>query len=484
MHRFLLLMLLVAVPSVSAPASAVSVQRLVSGLNQPMFVTAPAGDSRLFIVERGGKIRIFENGALRSTPFLDISGRVLARNEGGLLGLAFPSDYATTKAFYVYYTTPGTTTSMTSHISRFRASSTDPNVATGEEKILLALSQPWENHNGGTVAFGGDGMLYMGFGDGGDGGDPREYAQKPDTLLGKMIRIDVRHSSFTENYRIPSDNPFVGNGAYKSEIWSLGWRNPFRFSFDRQTGDMYVGDVGQNAREEVDVESASDPGGRNYGWDVKEGTRCYEEPDGVDPSEPPCNSTSFTDPVHEYDHGAGCSITGGHVYRGSQTSIRGHYFFADYCSSKIWSFVWNGGSGISGSVADRTAEFTPPSGQGSIGNPVAFGEDGFGELHIVDPGGEIFRVVPASAPACGNGRSDPGEQCDDGNATSGDGCDANCRLTGCGNGLVTSGEQCDDGNQTSGDGCDSNCKRTACGNGIVTSGEQCDDGNQTSGDGC
>lgn len=386
----------------ASAADAVSVERIASGLALPIYVAAPAADPRLFIVERAGRIRILDNGALRPAPFLDISARVSTAGEGGLLGLAFAPDFATSRAFYVYYTTGSP---MTSRISRFRASTTDPNLAATEEKIVLAVPQPaTTNHKGGTVAFGSDGMLYMGFGDGGGGGDPSEYAQNLGTLLGKMIRIDVSFSAFSDNYRIPSDNPFVGTGGALPEIWARGLRNPFRFGFDRQTGDLYIADVGENDLEEVNVESASAPGGRNYGWDVMEGTSCFEAPD---PDEPACNAGSLTLPVHQYSHSLGCSITGGTVYRGSQASLRGHYLFADFCSSTIWSFVWNGAGGIVGSVVNRTAEFTPPTSQGTITSIVGFGESGSGELHIVDGNGEIFRVVPAVE--CGNGVDDDGD---------------------------------------------------------------------------
>jgi|GEM_PF-1588339 len=479
--RLLLAALTAAVVASPHPAAAVSLERVIaSGLDAPIFVAAPAGDPRLFVVERGGRIQIFENGVFRAT-FLDLGGSVSTAGEGGLLGLAFPPDYASSRAFYVYYTAPGSGTPLTSRISRFRASSADPNAAAPEEKILLSLAQPYDNHNGGTVAFGPDGMLYMAFGDGGYAGDPLDAGQRGDTLLGKMIRIDVSFSSFEDDYRIPADNPFVGPDGILDEIWALGLRNPYRFSFDRLTGDLYIADVGQTAREEVDVEPATSAGGRNYGWDVMEGTLCYDDPDGDDAGEPPCAAPGLTGPIHEYGHTVGCSITGGYVYRGSQSAYRGHYFFADYCSSGIYSLQWNGAGGVLGEVVDRTAELAPSAGE--VSNPVGFGEDGAGELYVVDPYGEIFRIPPAAG-RCGDGRREGSELCDDGNTTSGDGCDANCRPTGCGNGIATSGEQCDDGNATSGDGCDANCTQTRCGNGVRAGSEQCDDGNQSSGDGC
>jgi glucose/arabinose dehydrogenase len=384
-HAALPLLLLTAL----APAlrsEAIPVQRVASGLSAPMFVAAPAGDDRLFIVERAGTIRILQDGQVLGDPFLDIRDRVDAQGEGGLLGLAFPPDYASSRAFYVYYTADGSP--LTSRISRFRASAANPNAADpGQEKVLLSQPQPFDNHNGGTVAFGPDGMLYMGFGDGGDGGDPGERAQNPGTLLGKMIRIDVSFSSFSDGYAIPDDNPFAGPDGVLDEIWAFGLRNPFRFGFDRATGDLYIGDVGQNAIEEIDVEPASSSGGLNYGWDVMEGTSCFEDPD---PGEPACHAPSLTLPIHEYDHGVGNAVTGGVVYRGSEPSLQGLYVFGDYGASEIWTLQWDGGDGIVGDVANRTSELVPDA--GSISNPVAFGEDGDGELYVVDPGGEVFRV--------------------------------------------------------------------------------------------
>ena len=426
----------------AAPAGAVSVERVVAGLSAPVYVAAPAGDPRLFVVERAGRIRIVDNGVLRAVAFLDIASRVNTSGEGGLLGLAFAPDYATSRAFYVYYTTG---TPMTSRISRFRASASDPNAASPEETVVLAVPQPsTTNHKGGTVAFGPDGMLYMGFGDGGGGGDPSEYAQNPATLLGKMIRIDVSFTSFTDPYRIPPDNPFVGNPAYRPEIWAVGFRNPFRFAFDRQTGDLYVADVGEDSLEEIDVESATAPGGRNYGWDVMEGTSCFEAPD---PGEPACNAPSLTPPVYEYSHSLGCSVTGGTVYRGSQSALRGHYLFADYCSGRIWSLVWNGAGGIVGNVVDRTAELTPPSGQGTISSIVGFGESGSGELLIVDGGGELFRVVPAVE--CANGVDDDGDGLVDFSAagTGDSGCVSAADLS-----EHDPARPCDDGADNDGDG--------------------------------
>jgi len=395
------------------PASAVVVERILTGLEEPVWVGAPEGDDRLFVLERPGRILVYENGALLPDPFLDLTsvvetGGVGAGNEGGLLGLAFDPDFAASRAFYVYYTIDGSGgDALTSRLSRFLADPGDPDVALpGSEKILLQVSQPSANHNGGTILFGSDDMLYFGLGDGGGQGDPDENGQDPDVLLGKMLRLDVSFGDAQDDYAIPADNPFVGPDGVRDEIWALGLRNPYRFSFDRSTGDLYIGDVGQSDVEEVDVQPAASPGGENYGWDVMEGSTCFESPD---PGEPPCNDPGLTLPVFEYDHddppGTACgsagSITGGVVYRGTDGGLQGQYLFGDFNCGGLWSFEWDGGSGIvGGSLVDRTDEFTPD--EGSIVSPVAFGEDGQGEVYIAalrfgGTTGEVFRLVPEPA---------------------------------------------------------------------------------------
>jgi hypothetical protein len=370
----------------------------------PIFVAAPRGDPRLFVVERAGRIRIYSGGELLEPPFLDIRGQVDDGNEGGLLSVAFPPDFEDSRAFYVYYTADGQAADRPqSRISRFRASEGNADVADPAEKILLTLEQPDDNHNGGTVAFGPDGMLFMGFGDGGGRFDPLEAAQDPGTLLGKMIRIDVSFTNFTDDYSVPPDNPYEGAGEPLDEIWDLGLRNPFRFAFDREDGGaLYIADVGQDNQEEVNVEPPPDTkgnrGGRNYGWDVMEGTECFDEPN--DPDELDCNDPELTLPVYEYAHASSrCSITGGVVYRGAaRPDLDGHYLFADYCTGEIWSLFWNGGGGTVGPVVDRTDELAPAG--ASLDNPIAFGEDGAGEVYVVDQdGGEIFRFVSVPEPA-------------------------------------------------------------------------------------
>ncbi len=368
-------------------------ERVVAGLSSPVFVTAPPGDDgRLFIVEQGGSIRIYDlvGGTMLATPFITIP--VTSGGERGLLGLAFDPNYADNGHFFVDYTrlvevAPGQLR-LFSFVSRFSVSAADPNLADPASELeILQVQQPYDNHNGGWIAFGPDGYLYIAFGDGGSGGDPGNRAQDiTDQLLGKMLRLDVSNATQEEPYAIPADNPFIGV-AGDDEIWAYGLRNPWRDSFDRVTGELYIADVGQGTREEVDVQPADSIGGQNYGW------RCYEGSIGYDLTGcPPASTMVF--PIHEYTHGGSpfrCSITGGYVYRGAQIwDLAGTYFFADYCSNQIWTFRY-----VDGSVTDfrdRTSELDPPS--YSINDIVSFGEDAAGNLYIVDHGGEIFRVVP------------------------------------------------------------------------------------------
>lgn len=358
-------------------------QPVVAGLEEPVFLTAPAGDERLFVIERVGRIRIVAGGQLRPAPFLDIRGRVLAGGERGLLGLAFPPDYATSGLFYVNYTDADGDTIIARYVR-----GGGPNVADPDsEEVLLKIRQPFGNHNGGMLAFGPDGFLYIGTGDGGSANDPDNRAQSDATLLGKMLRIDVS-GGLGSGYTIPPSNPFAGGALPLPEIWAKGLRNPYRFSFDRVMGDLYIGDVGQNAREEIDVEPMGAPGGANYGWRLMEGSACFIPASG-------CNDGSLTLPVHDYSHGGGrCSVTGGYVYRGAIEQIFGHYFFADFCSGEVFSFVWDGAGGVA-ELTDRTAELQPPAGFNRI---TGFGEDSAGELYITQfGGGTVFRIVEVSA---------------------------------------------------------------------------------------
>jgi glucose/arabinose dehydrogenase len=369
----------------AAGASAQGAAVLIDdSLSSPIYAAAPYGDPRLFIVERAGTIRVLQNGAVLPTPFLDISGSVSAapNTEGGLLGLVFAPDYTQSGVFYVYYTgdaDPPGSAPFESRVSRFTASGNPAtsNVADPQETILFRVGQPYTNHNGGTIAIR-DGFLYLGLGDGGSSGDPEERAQDDASPFGKMLRFDLAEQQM----------------PWTPEIWAKGLRNPFRFSFDRGTRDLYIGDVGQGELEEIDAERADSTGGRNYGWDVMEGTACYPD-GGTDPGEPPCHDPSLVLPIHEYNHGAGrCSVTGGAVYRGrASSSLRGLYFFSDFCSARIWTLRWNRATGIAGELTDRTSEF-PPSSGGAISQPVAIVEDGAGELVVVSLLGNVYRLVP------------------------------------------------------------------------------------------
>jgi glucose/arabinose dehydrogenase len=305
---------------------------VVSGFEAPVGMThARDGSGRLFVIEKTGNIKIISQEQMLAEPFLDLS-RVItpdASTEQGLLGLAFDPNYESNGRFFVNYTDAGGDTV----IARYQVSS-DPNKADPNSgKILLTIEQPFWNHNGGHMAFGPDGYLYIGMGDGGDGHDPGERAENLTTLLGKMLRIDVSG----EDYAVPSDNPFSPASGAKTEIWAYGLRNPWKFSFDRLTGDLYIADVGQQYFEEINFQPASSTGGENYGWDTLEGFHCHEPAQG-------CEAEGTVLPIIEYDHSEGVSVTGGYVYRGSQLpSLQGKYFFADFGSGTIWVAQSNGG---------------------------------------------------------------------------------------------------------------------------------------------
>ncbi len=375
--------------------------RVASGLAAPVLVTAPPNDfARVFIVQQGGKIRILSGGSLLATPFLDLSAKVNFSGEQGLLGLAFDPNYAANGYFYVDYARAGDGYSM---IERYTVSA-NPDVAdpTTATTILGPWVHPQNNHNGGCLQFGSDGMLYGAWGDGGNANDTGPghtaatgNAQDPSQLLGKMLRLDVNNPP---TY-IPANNPFVNTPGYQAAIWDLGMRNPWRWSFDRLTGEMYIGDVGQSAREEVDIE-APVSGGHNYGWRCMEGTKCTGFTGCT------CNDVSLTLPIYDYAHTSGnCAIIGGFVYRGSICDLQGTYFFADYCSARIWSFRYVGGQMTE--FTDRTTELAPGGGL-KINNISGFGEDAAGELYICDIGdGEIYKIVPGAITDCNqNGVSD------------------------------------------------------------------------------
>ena len=352
----------------------VTLQEVATGLAFPLYLTSPPGDSRLFIVEKGGAIRIVKDGSLLPSPFLDLSSKVSGGSEQGLLGLAFDPGYATNGRFIVHYTDLNGNTM----VSAYRVSTTNPDQADpATETILLTVEQPFANHNGGQILFGPDGMLYLGLGDGGGGGDPGGRGQSLADLLGDILRVDVSSGA---SYTVPPDNPFVGQAGARPEVWSYGLRNPWRFNFDAATGDLYIADVGQNVWEEVDVVAASAGAGRgaNFGWNIMEGRHCYASPG--------CDTTQFTLPVLEYTHSVGCSITGGYVYRGAAVpALQGHYFYADFCSGWVRSFRMQDGHAV------EPYQWPTLAPGGSV---TSFGLDAAGEMYIVIAEGRVFRIVP------------------------------------------------------------------------------------------
>ncbi len=369
------------VSALPAQAQTFETERIITGLTNPLLVTAPSNDfDRIFIVQQTGQILIMENGTLLGSPFLDIATIVLSAGEQGLLGLAFHPNYASNGFFYVNYIDNANSDSV---IERYTVSA-NPNVANPSSGFeILRYSQPFTNHNAGHLAFGpNDGFLYIASGDGGSGNDPANNGQTLSTFLGKMLRIDVDGGL---PYAIPPTNPFVGTPGALDEIWAYGLRNPWRFSFDRSNGDMYIGDVGQNDFEELDFQPASSTGGENYGWKVAEGFECRGGGGtcGTNPG--------FTPPIHAYPRADGHSVTGGYVYRGSAIpSLDGAYFFADFSFNNIWSLEYDGATVSNFTL--RNSYLTPYNG-GSIGSITSFGEDAAGEIYICDRGGEIFQIV-------------------------------------------------------------------------------------------
>ncbi len=370
--------------------------RVASGLNRPIFVTYAPGDStRLFIVEQRGVIKILDlvGGTVLATAFLDINTLVVnlasPNDERGLLGLAFHPNYQVNGFFYVNYINNSSDTT----IRRYTVTG-DPNKADPSSGFtVMTLAQPFSNHNSGWIGFGpNDGYLYITTGDGGSACDPSQRAQDiTNQLLGKILRIDVDGGS---PFVIPADNPFVGVTG-DDEIWAYGLRNPWRNSFDRATGDLYIADVGQNNWEEINFQTAASTGGENYGWDCKEGTACSTV-SGCAPSGCNCANVSAVEPIHEYDHAQGVAITGGYVYRGCAIpSLQGTYFFGDFASARIWSFTFDGVTMTN--FTQRTFELSPSSDGFSIGAIASFGEDADGEVYIVDRAGastgEVFKIV-------------------------------------------------------------------------------------------
>ena len=362
--------------------------KIAGGFDSPVDIQSAPGDKeRLFIVEQDGRIQLIKNGVVLPDPFLNIPNRIGSGGEQGLLGLAFHPDYQTNLYFYVYYTDLGGDTI----IERFERRPGNPDRAAKNTGVVLMgpISQPYSNHNGGQLAFGQDGYLYIGFGDGGSANDPGCRAQDGSTFLGKMLRIDV-DGGFP--YAIPPDNPFVGDGSILDEIWHFGHRNPWRWSFDSVTGDMYIADVGQNAREEISFQFGSSSGGENFGWKIMEGRRCNSTSGCANPD--PCNDPSYTDPIFQYTHSLGCSITGGYVYRGCAIpDLDGTYFYADYCSDRVWSFRYDGNNVTD--AQERTNELD--QNDGSFNSWSAFGQDQCGEIYMASLSGDIF-MIQADAP--------------------------------------------------------------------------------------
>jgi glucose/arabinose dehydrogenase len=352
-----------------APAEVtLRMREVAAGLASPVFVGASAGDARLFVVEQPGRIRIVAGGQALPGPFLDISSKVSYGGERGLLGLAFHPRYAQNGYFYVNYTDRGGDT----RVERYHVSSDRDRADDASGQLVITVAQPYANHNGGMIAFGPDGMLYVGMGDGGSGGDPKGNGQNMGALLGKMLRLDVDGANAGAGYAIPRDNPFVGRAGIRPEIWASGLRNPWRFAFDLASSRLYIADVGQNRREEIDVAGVREAG-LNYGWNTMEASDCFGSSS--------CTRTGLRLPVAEYGHDDGCSITGGYVYRGKIAALRGQYFYADYCKSWLRSLR----VADDGTVAERHTWDVGP-----LNSVASFGLDASGELYLASGNGKIY----------------------------------------------------------------------------------------------
>lgn len=366
-------------PLLASGPDALALEEVVGGLDQPVGITnAGDGSGRLFVNERAGKIRVVDaDGTLRGDPFVDLSDRVQTGAERGLLGLAFHPDFAGNGRLFVHYSRAGDGATVVSELS---ATPDHQHAEANSERVLLTVAQPYANHNGGQLAFGPDGYLYIGLGDGGAGGDPLGNAQNRRVLLGKILRIDVDapHDS-GRAYAVPEDNPFAQGGtdpgAGRPEIWAYGLRNPWRFSFDPEGGDLYIGDVGQNDWEEIDRQPGDSTGGANYGWNIMEGRHCYQSG---------CDQAGYVKPIAEYSHDKGCAITGGFVYRGAvHPEMTGVYVLGDYCSGTIFTIQVDEGT------------ITPKPVLASGLSVSSFGVDENGELYAADiRGGGIYRILP------------------------------------------------------------------------------------------
>ena len=363
-------------PAEAQTSGEVGLEPQTTNLSQPTAIThAGDGSGRLFVTQKGGELVVLEGGEVLPEPFLDLSDIVTTNSERGLLDVAFHPNYEENGHFFVHYSDANGDTVIAEY-----SVSDDPNVAdASSERVLLTAEQPYSNHNGGELAFGPDGYLYIGLGDGGSGGDPENNGQDLSTLLGAILRIDVDSG---DPYGVPEDNPFVNNENARPEIWAYGLRNPWRFSFDRETGDLFIGDVGQNAYEEIDFQSASSAGGENYGWNPTEGAHCYVSG---------CELEPYTLPILEYSHasGEGSSVTGGYRYRGEAApSLEGVYLFGDFGSGNLWGAT-------QGEDGAWSSEKLLETGQ----NLVAFGEDEAGEVYVADFSGTLYQITGGSETA-------------------------------------------------------------------------------------
>ncbi|MCH2100414.1 MAG: PQQ-dependent sugar dehydrogenase [Planctomycetes bacterium] len=367
----------------------IKLTQVAKGMTQPLYGTAAPGQpERLYLLEKAGVIKVLELGGprirLREQPFLNISKKVSTRSERGLLGLAFAADYVSSGIFYIHYNNLEGDTIL----ARMTVDPADRLRAHSEsEEILLQQKQPWANHDGGELCFGPDGMLYLGLGDGGAANDPQNNGQKPGSLLGKILRLNVS-GGVGSPYTVPEDNPFVGDNDFRPEIWSWGLRNPWRFSFDRETGDLWIGDVGQNKWEEVNFAPASSMGGENYGWRVREAAHLFNNKD-------PKPDVPLIDPIFEYRQGGPLnarSVTGGYVYRGSKIpGLHGWYVFGDYVSGQIWALKQENGELID--EVDLTPMLAGKSDRGAVPSLASFAEDAGGELYVMSlSDGTVYRI--------------------------------------------------------------------------------------------
>jgi glucose/arabinose dehydrogenase len=358
----------------SVPATELNLEAdlYAEGFSGPLYLThAHDGSNRIFVIEKQGRIQILQDGKKLDTPFMDITSIVnSASSERGLLGLAFHPMYKDNGLFYVHYSDKQGDTA----IAQYKVSADNPDLADPKSaKLLLHVDQPYPNHNGGEITFGPDGYLYIGLGDGGSGGDPQGNGQNTQALLGKILRIDVNSG---DPYGIPSDNPYADGKNGRPEVYAIGLRNPWRFSFDRTTGDLYIADVGQNAYEEIHFQAAKTAPPLNYGWNIMEAAHCYRGSS--------CDQKGLTLPIAEYEHSDGCSVTGGYVYRGTASPrMQGIYFFSDFCSGKVWALQRS---------ADDKWQLTELMSR--VGSISSFGEDEAGEIYLTDlTGGNIYHLV-------------------------------------------------------------------------------------------